>query len=111
MSNPVSRFSAGILARKPFSERWAVTVGLSLHYYSARMRIGQEVKSYIPQTASLLANPAAAPIQTYPYYSTGDDQSYQSLLFHVCPGISPNGRSIIAASCHCGGKAACHCLT
>ena len=65
MVQPVSRFRQHIGA-KTFFERWAVTVGLSLHYYSARMRSVSEVKSYIPQTASLLANPAAAPIQTYP---------------------------------------------
>ena len=78
---PDLSFSAGILARKPLSPRWAVTVGLNLQYYSARLRIGQQVSGYTPQTASLIYNANSAPIQTYPYYSTGNDQMFTNRYY------------------------------
>jgi len=78
---PDLSFSAGILARKPLSPRWAFTVGLNLQYYSARLRIGQQVSGYTPQTASLIYNANSAPIQTYPYYSTGNDQVFTNRYY------------------------------
>jgi hypothetical protein len=80
---PDLSFSAGILARKPLSRRWAVTVGLNLQYYSARLHIGQRVSGYTPQAASLIYSAATAPIQTYPYYSTGNEQVFTNRYYFL----------------------------
>jgi hypothetical protein len=78
---PDLSFSAGIMARKPLSARWAVTVGLDLEYYSSRLRTGQLVNGYTPVASSLLYAAAAAPIQTYPYYATGNDNVFTNRYY------------------------------
>jgi hypothetical protein len=78
---PGLSFSAGILARKPLSARWAVTVGLDLEYYSSRLRTGQLVNGYSPAPRSLLYAAAAAPVQTYPYYATGNENVFTNRYY------------------------------
>jgi hypothetical protein len=80
---PDLSFSAGIQARKSLARQWTVTVGLDLLYYSTRMKVGQEVSAYTPATGSLLVSSAAAPIQTYPYYTTGEGQSFTNRYYFL----------------------------
>jgi hypothetical protein len=80
---PDLSFSAGIQARKPLSRQWTFTVGLDLLYYSTRMKVGQQVSAYTPATGALIASSAAAPIQTYPYYTTGEGQSFTNRYYFL----------------------------
>jgi hypothetical protein len=81
---PDLTFSAGILARKPLSRRWAFTIGLDLLYYSTRVKVGQQVSSYTSAPGSPLAlTAAAAPQQPYPYYYTGDEQQFTNRYYFL----------------------------
>jgi Outer membrane protein beta-barrel domain len=75
---------AGVFAQKPLSSRWSVSVGLNMHYYSSRIRVGQQVNYYVPATSSLISVPAAlSAIQPYPSYSTGDDQAFINRYYYL----------------------------
>jgi len=81
---PDLSFYAGVFAQKPLSSRWSVSVGLNLHYYSSRIRVGQQVNYSVPSTASLIAVPAAlSAIQPYPSYSMGDDQAFINRYYYL----------------------------
>jgi hypothetical protein len=81
---PDLAFFAGVFAQKQLSSRWSVSVGLNMHYYSSRMRIGQQVNYFVPSTASLIAVPAAlSAIQPYPSYSMGDDQVFINRYYYL----------------------------
>ena len=47
------------------------------------MKVGQEVGGYTPATGSLIVSSAAAPIQTYPYYTTGEGQSFTNRYYFL----------------------------
>lgn len=81
---PDLSFYAGVFAQKPLSSRWSVSVGLNMHYYSSRIRVGQQVNYYVPATSSLILVPAAlSAIQPYPSYSTGDDQAFINRYYYL----------------------------
>ena len=81
---PDLSFYAGVFAQKPLSSRWSVSVGLNMHYYSSRIRVGQQVNYYVPATSSLISVPAAlSAIQPYPSYSTGDDQAFINRYYYL----------------------------
>jgi hypothetical protein len=81
---PDLSFYAGVFAQKPLSSRWSVSVGLNMHYYSSRIRVGQQVNYYVPSTSSLISVPAAlSAIQPYPSYSTGDDQAFINRYYYL----------------------------
>jgi hypothetical protein len=80
---PDLSFSAGIQARKELARRWTFTVGLDLLYYSTRMKVGQQVSSYVPVSGAQLGYLAAAPIQSYPYYTTGEGQSFTNRYYFL----------------------------
>jgi Outer membrane protein beta-barrel domain len=74
---PDLSFWAGILAHKSLSKRLAVSIGLDLRYSSSRLHTGDKYNSYAPSVNSLFApSLTVSPIQTYPYYTTGDDQVF-----------------------------------
>ena len=81
--SPGASFWAGVLAQKPLSARWNLSLGLNLHYYSTRVRVGQQVSNYVPVAATLFTSSAVAPIQSYPYYSTGNEQSYTNRYYFL----------------------------
>jgi hypothetical protein len=81
--DPGPAFYFGVLARKRLSPRWNFSVGLDFHYYSNRVHVGQQVSGYTPSTATYLNAMAVAPIQSYPYYSRGDDQSYMNRYYFL----------------------------
>jgi hypothetical protein len=104
---PDLSFYAGVFAQKPISSRWSVSVGLNMHYYSSRIRVGQQVNYYVPATSSLISVPAAlSAIQPYPSYSMGNDQAFTNRYYYL---EVPAGGSIAAASCRCSGVAAWCC--
>ncbi|HXO75143.1 MAG TPA: outer membrane beta-barrel protein, partial [Puia sp.] len=80
---PGVSFWAGVLAHKPLSDRWGLSLGLNLSYYSTRVRIGEQVNNYTPSTSTLLTSSAVAPIQSYPYYNTGNDQAYTNRYYFL----------------------------
>ena len=80
---PGVSFWAGVLAHKPLSDRWGLSLGLNLSYYSTRVRVGEQVSSYTPSSASLLVSSAVAPIQSYPYYNTGNEQAYTNRYYFL----------------------------
>jgi hypothetical protein len=80
---PDISFWAGVVAQKPLSARWSLTLGLNLHYYSSRLHTGELVNTYAPVFASLIASPAVAPVQSYPYYSTGDQQVFTNRYYYL----------------------------
>lgn len=80
---PGISFWAGVLANKPLSDRWSLSLGLNLYYYSTRVRVGEQVNTYTPSTQTLLTSSAVAPIQSYPYYSTGNDQAYTNRYYFM----------------------------
>jgi hypothetical protein len=80
---PGISFWAGVLANKPLSDRWSLSLGLNLYYYSTRVRIGEQVNTYTPSTATLLTSSAVAPIQSYPYYNTGTEQAYTNRYYFM----------------------------
>ena len=80
---PGISFWAGVLANKPLSDRWSISLGLNLYYYSTRVRIGEQVNNYTPSSATLLTSSAVAPIQSYPYYNTGNDQAYTNRYYFM----------------------------
>lgn len=81
--DPGPAFWLGILAQKRLGPRWNLSVGLDFHYYSNRVHVGQQVSGYTPSSATYLNAMAVAPIQSYPYYSRGDDQSYMNRYYFL----------------------------
>jgi len=80
---PGVSFWAGVLAHKPLSDRWGLSLGLNLSYYSTRVRVGEQVNNYTPSTSTLLTSSAVAPIQSFPYYNTGNDQAYTNRYYFL----------------------------
>jgi hypothetical protein len=80
---PGISFWAGVLAHKPLSDRWGLSIGLNLNYYSTRVRVGEQVDNYTPSSATLLASSAVAPIQSYPYYNAGNEQAYTNRYYFL----------------------------
>jgi Outer membrane protein beta-barrel domain len=76
-------FWAGVLAHKSLSDRWGLSIGLNLSYFSSRVRVGEQVNNYTPSTATLLTSSAIAPIQSYPYYSAGNEQAYTNRYYFM----------------------------
>ncbi|MBS1606778.1 MAG: outer membrane beta-barrel protein [Bacteroidetes bacterium] len=81
--DPGPAFWFGIVAQKRLGPRWNFSVGLDFHYYSNRLHVGQQVSGYTPSSATYLNAQAVAPIQSYPYYSRGDDQSYMNRYYFL----------------------------
>ncbi|MHA4807707.1 outer membrane beta-barrel protein [Flavitalea flava] len=86
---PGPSFWAGIIMQKQISTRFTVSAGLSLHYYSTRIKTGQKVDYYQPLLSSnaFVSSgyaPAAAPQATvYPYYALGDELVYTNRYYFL----------------------------
>jgi len=81
--DPGPAFWLGVVAKKRLGPRWNFSVGLDFHYYSNHVHVGQQVSGYTPSNATYLNAMAVAPIQSYPYYSRGDDQSYMNRYYFL----------------------------
>lgn len=80
---PGLSYRAGIVAQKPLSARWALSLGLDLHYYSSRLRVGGVVTTYSQSANALIGASTIAPVQSYPYYSVGDVQVYTNRYYYL----------------------------
>jgi hypothetical protein len=83
---PGLSYWAGIVGQRPLNERLSLSLGLSLHYYSTRIQIGEKVTSPVPSSyySQSLFTMAAAPSTTiYPYYSLGDKNTYTNRYYFV----------------------------
>ena len=80
---PGLSYWAGIVAQKPLSARWSLSLGLDLHYYSSRLRVGGVVTTYSQSASALIGSSAIAPVQTYPYYSVGNVQVYTNRYYYL----------------------------
>ena len=81
--DPGLSYWAGIVAQKPLSARWTLSLGFDLHYYSSRLRVGGVVTTYSQSPAALIGSSAIAPVQSYPYYSVGDVQVYTNRYYYL----------------------------
>jgi len=74
---PNFSYWAGIYGEKRLSARWSIDVGLSLHYYSVRLRTESQVNTYAPSSASLLvATPVTYAANAANSYSGSGEQTY-----------------------------------
>lgn len=79
---PDLSFWAGIFVQKPILKNVSVSVGLNLHYYSTKLTIGDKVSNtsanyfYSPSAYLLSGAAASGPGQSFPYYTTGDKQTF-----------------------------------
>jgi hypothetical protein len=80
---PDASFTAGIYLQKPISRRWSVNVGMNLHYYSTRITIGQQVNTYVPATASLIAPNVSQSAQTSTAFIAGDRQVFTNHYYFL----------------------------
>ena len=80
---PGLSYWAGVVAQKPLSARWSLTLGLDLHYYSSRLRVGGVVTTYSQSASALIGSSAIAPVQSYPYYSVGNVQVYTNRYYYL----------------------------
>ena len=80
---PGLSYWAGVVAQKPLSARWTLSLGLDLHYYSSRLRVGGVVTTYSQSASALIGSSAIAPVQSYPYYSVGDVQVYTNQYYYL----------------------------
>jgi hypothetical protein len=80
---PGLSYWAGIVAQKPLSARWSLSLGLDLHFYSSRLRVGGVVTTYSQSPSALIGSSATAPVQSYPYYSVGDVQVYTNRYYYL----------------------------
>jgi hypothetical protein len=80
---PGLSYWAGIVAQKPLNARWTLSLGLDLHYYSSRLRVGDVVTTYSQPANALIGASAIAPVQSYPYYSVGDVQVYTNRYYYL----------------------------
>ena len=80
---PGLSYWAGIVAQKPLSARWTLSLGLDLHYYSSRLRVGGVVTTYSQPANALIGASTIAPVQSYPYYSVGNVQVYTNRYYYL----------------------------
>ncbi|HVS95986.1 MAG TPA: hypothetical protein VHE54_05850 [Puia sp.] len=77
---PDASFFAGVYLQKAVSSRWTFNTGLDLHYYSVRMSVGQQLDTYVPASASLLA-PVAFAAAPQTLYTVGNRQTYTNRYY------------------------------
>ena len=84
---PDLSYWAGIVAQRPLSSRFTLSLGLNIHYYSMKVQIGEKVETppssaYYSQslfTASVPQVQAAV----YPYYSVGNKSTYTNRYYFL----------------------------
>jgi hypothetical protein len=76
-------FSGGVYLQKAIADRWIFNTGMTLHYYSSGITIGQQVNSYVQASASFLNPSALATVPSAAVYSAGDWQSYTNKYYFL----------------------------
>jgi len=77
---PDASFYAGVYLQKAVSARWTFNTGVDLHYYSVRMSVGQQLNTYVPASATLLA-PVAFAAAPQTVYTVGNQQTYTNRYY------------------------------
>ena len=77
---PDASFYAGVYLQKAVSARWTFNTGVDLHYYSVRMSVGQQLNTYVPASATLLA-PVAFAAAPQTVYTVGSQQTYTNRYY------------------------------
>jgi outer membrane protein with beta-barrel domain len=85
---PDISFWAGIVVQKQLSDRFTFATGLNLHYYSTRLRTGDQVandSSALAPASSYFNNTslAAIPAPAAPYYPVGSQQTYMNKYYFL----------------------------
>ncbi len=76
-------FSGGIYLQKALSDRWIFNTGMTLHYYSSGITIGQQVNTYVQASASFLNPSALATVPSAAVYSAGNRQSFTNRYYFL----------------------------
>jgi hypothetical protein len=82
-TRPGASFDGGIYLQRQLSRRWIVNTGMSLHYYSNEISIGQQLSTYVNASASYLTPTVATAAQTTTMYASGDDQHYTNRYYFL----------------------------
>ena len=76
-------FSGGVYLQKAIADRWTFNTGLTLHYYSSRITIGQQVNTYVQTSASFVNSAALATLPSAAVYSAGDHEVYTNRYYFL----------------------------
>ena len=76
-------FSGGVYLQKAVADRWTFNTGLTLHYYSSRITIGQQVNTYVQTSASFVNSAALAALPSAAVYSAGDHEVYTNRYYFL----------------------------
>jgi hypothetical protein len=81
---PDLSFWAGVFVQKPILKKLSLSVGLNLHYYSARVSTGQQIISNSPNAAAtLFTSSVVVAAQTFPFYSPGDSHNFLNRYYFL----------------------------
>jgi hypothetical protein len=76
-------FSGGVYLQKAITDRWTFNTGMTLHYYSSGITIGQQVNTYVQASASFLNPSALATVPSAAVYSAGNRQSFTNKYYFL----------------------------
>lgn len=81
---PDLSYWAGIVVQRPLNMSLTLSLGLSLHYYSAKIQVGEKV-NYAPSNYAQSLFTAQNQIQAaaYPYYSVGDKDVFTNRYYFL----------------------------
>jgi hypothetical protein len=76
-------FSGGVYLQKAIADRWIFNTGMTLHYYSSGITIGQQVNTYVQASASFLNPTASSTVPSTAVYSAGNRQSFTNRYYFL----------------------------
>jgi Outer membrane protein beta-barrel domain len=76
-------FSGGVYLQKAITDRWTFNTGMTLHYYSSGITIGQQVNTYVQASASFLNPSALTTVPSAAVYSAGNRQSFTNRYYFL----------------------------
>jgi hypothetical protein len=80
---PDASWFGGIYLQKPLSSRLIFNTGMNLHYYSTRLTVGEQVKTYVNPSVSLLVPTIAPAAISATLYSAGDVQTVTNRYYFL----------------------------
>ncbi|MBN9380083.1 MAG: hypothetical protein J0H74_04930 [Chitinophagaceae bacterium] len=83
---PDLSYWAGIVVQRPLDKRFTLSLGLSLHYYSTKIQVGEKVvapSSYYYTQSLFTTQAPQAQANVYPYYSVGDNDIYTNRYYFL----------------------------
>ena len=76
-------FSGGVYLQKAIADRWIFNTGMTLHYYSSGITIGQQVNTYVQPSASFVNPTSLSAVPSAAVYSAGNSQSYTNRYYFL----------------------------